>query len=456
MPPRAPRNAGIGLLLFLAYNGLLRSPVTFVMLVLAVAAGESFQIPNTANLAGYEAELMAEGVSRGAGEVRLRPKSGAHFENTEALVARVSEVKGVVAAVPILILPGAIGKNGRWVSAPVVGIDAKAPSKPFRVPTGAALVEGDRESIFVGGSLAGRAGITDGDPIRVQVILDMASTPPQAPSAGAPAQSASGQGVPAQSASAHEAPAQSASVPGAPGKNTDRAPPAATADLAPRKRAMGSYSMRVAGIARGALFADEVAIVDRRFLMEEAGTPGAASLIHIHTGSPDGAAELARELSRMFPDVEARTWEEDSAFLGSAIDGNRALNAISSAMAMIGVAIPVWALLFVSVSQRRREIGLYGALGLGAARVFAIFLMQALVVGTVGVALGALLGYGLVRWFWAHPIFQNDSFAIRPVLSAEELARSVGIILLTTLAAGVYPALRAARVDPARALRGRE
>lgn len=445
--------------------------MTFVMLVLAVAAGESFQIPNTANLAGYEAELMAEGVSRGAGEVRLRPKSGAHFENTEEMVARISQVKGVVAAVPILILPGAIGKNGRWVSAPVVGIDAKAPNKPFRVPTGAALVEGDRESIFVGGSLAGRAGITDGDPIRVQVILDMASTPPQAlsagapsagaPSAGANAQGASLQNVPAQSASgqgipAQGAPAQSASSSGAPGKNADRASPPAAADLPTGKRPMGSYSMRVAGIARGALFADEVAIVDRRFLMEEAGTPGAASLIHVHTGSPGGAAELARELSRMFPDVEARTWEEDSAFLGSAIDGNRALNAISSAMAMIGVAIPVWALLFVSVSQRRREIGLYGALGLGASRVFAIFLMQALVVGALGVALGALFGYGLVRWFWAHPIFQNDSFVIRPVLSAEALARSAGIILLTTLAAGIYPALRAARVDPARALRGRE
>ena len=54
------RRAQVGLFLFLAYKGLLKSPITFVMLVLAVAAGESFQIPNTANLAGYEAEVSIE------------------------------------------------------------------------------------------------------------------------------------------------------------------------------------------------------------------------------------------------------------------------------------------------------------------------------------------------------------------------------------------------------------
>lgn len=418
MPPRS--RASLGLLLFLAYKGLLRSPIASAMLVLAVAAGESFQIPNTANLAGYEAELLAQGVSQGAGEVRVRPRSGPHFEGGDALSARLAKVESVRAAVPVLTLPGAIGIGGRWVSTPVLGIDADAPRRPFRIEEGGALLAaGERDGILIGGGLASRMRLKVGDRLDLRVILDMTAAPPAVPSA-------------------------SASAPAA-------APPAIANRHAPRGN--GAYSVTVRGIARGALLADEVVFVDRRFLTEEAGTPGAASLIHIHTGAPAAADGLARDLERTFPEVEALTWVEDSVFLGSAIQGNRALNAISSAMAMIGVAIPVWALLFVTVHQRRREIGLYGALGFGARRVFAIFFLQALVVGVLGVALGALGGYALVRWFIAHPIFQNDSFVIRPVLSPGAILQSVGTILGTTLAAGVYPALRAARIDPARALR---
>ena len=78
-------------------------------------------------------------------------------------------------------------------------------------------------------------------------------------------------------------------------------------------------------------------------------------------------------------------------------------------------------------------------------RLYAEFL------GTAWLVLG---GCGLVRWFMVHPLFKNDSFVIRPVLSVAAIARSVGTILGTTLVAGVYPAIRAARTDPAAALRG--
>lgn len=164
---------------------------------------------------------------------------------------------------------------------------------------------------------------------------------------------------------------------------------------------------------------------------------------------------LARALEReLGPGIEARAWSEDSTFLASAIRGNRALNAISSAMAMVGVAIPVWALLYVAVARRRREIALYGALGFTPAEIFALFLVHALVVGLCGTGLGALLGLVVVRFFEAHPILSDPGFAIRPALSAASLARSALLLLATTVVVGVVPAWRASRVDPAIALRG--
>lgn len=96
------------------------------------------------------------------------------------------------------------------------------------------------------------------------------------------------------------------------------------------------------------------------------------------------------------------------------------------------------------------------AIGFGQAEIFLAFLLQALIVGILGVALGCGIGYALVRFFQSHPIFEWESFVIRPVLSIECFLRPSLVVLAATVIAGVYPAWRAARVDPARVLRSIE
>src|SRR5262249_43439335 len=80
----AIRRAGsLGLLFFLAGRGLLRSPLSTMLLLAAVAAGVGFQVPNTANMLGYQRALLEEGVDHGNGDVRLRPRAG-RFEDADA------------------------------------------------------------------------------------------------------------------------------------------------------------------------------------------------------------------------------------------------------------------------------------------------------------------------------------------------------------------------------------
>jgi ABC-type lipoprotein release transport system permease subunit len=388
------------LLVFLAMRGLLQRKLDLVILVGAVAAGVSFQIPNTGNLAGYEAELIAQGVSSGAGDVRLRPREGARFVDGDGLARKVAAYPEVHDAIPLLFLPGAIGAKGRWLSAPVLGVDDASPRKPYRPPEGHTLGVDDGGRMLLGSSLASRLRVGVGERVELRVILDTA-----------------------------------------PGRG-DRAV------------GLGVFSMEVAGIMRGVFTADEVVVVDRSFLGRAAQEPGAASMVLVYSDRPGEARALASRLAADLPEVEALAWLDDSPFLGSAVKGNRVLNGISSAMAMVGVAIPVWAVLYLRVTQRRREIGLLAALGFAQRELFLIFLLEALMVGLLGVALGALGGWALVRWFVAHPIYQAAGFTIRPLLSVAALLRATGVILSTTLVAGAYPAFRAARTDPARELRG--
>ena len=106
--------------------------------------------------------------------------------------------------------------------------------------------------------------------------------------------------------------------------------------------------------------------------------------------------------------------------------------------------------MLVAVTERTREIGLRRALGATRGSIVAQFLLEAAALATtgglVGVAAGALLaavvGAGLGRWLGEWDI------ALQPWA----IGSALGAALVTGLLAGVAPALRAARIDPIRAL----
>jgi ABC-type antimicrobial peptide transport system permease subunit len=114
--------------------------------------------------------------------------------------------------------------------------------------------------------------------------------------------------------------------------------------------------------------------------------------------------------------------------------------------------VPLWALLYIHVLRRRREIGILVALGFRRGEVFAIFLLQALIAAGAGIAIGAGLGYAASAYFERNPIFSWEGMVVRPLLQPSTFAVPALVALATVAAAGGFAAWRAARVDPARAL----
>ena len=122
-----------------------------------------------------------------------------------------------------------------------------------------------------------------------------------------------------------------------------------------------------------------------------------------------------------------------------------ALVVISSIALMVG-GIGVMAIMSISVTERTREIGVRRALGARKREVLFQFLTEAAVLtsvgGILGIVLGSALGLG-VHFLTGFPVsLPVWSFAIGIGFSA-----TVGIVF------GMYPAIRAARLDPIEALR---
>jgi putative ABC transport system permease protein len=118
---------------------------------------------------------------------------------------------------------------------------------------------------------------------------------------------------------------------------------------------------------------------------------------------------------------------------------------VMCAFSLLVGGIGVMNIMLVAVTERTREIGLRKALGARRMRVLMQFIIEAVLLAFFGGAIGVLLGYG------AALLGQFLDFPAQVPLWAVGLG--LGVSCGVGLAAGIYPAWRASRLDPAVALR---
>ncbi|MGQ9760039.1 MAG: ABC transporter permease [Candidatus Methanomethylicaceae archaeon] len=134
-----------------------------------------------------------------------------------------------------------------------------------------------------------------------------------------------------------------------------------------------------------------------------------------------------------------------------------------AAISLFVAGLGIMNIMFVSVIERTREIGVLKALGFKNRNILAIFLSEAGIVGLVGGLLGITIGsaisysipYIISRGFSA-PSTQfggNMSFSYAPLIRPEMALLVFAFALAVSLLAGLYPARRASKMDPVVALR---
>jgi putative ABC transport system permease protein len=127
------------------------------------------------------------------------------------------------------------------------------------------------------------------------------------------------------------------------------------------------------------------------------------------------------------------------------------LSAASLVTLFVG-AVGVMNIMLAMVSERTREIGLRKAIGAPSRAIFVQFLTETLAVTLAAGLVGALLGWLAVEAS-AVAIGAGSVHQAPPLLRLRTLAVIAATLTATGLAAGVLPALRATRIDPAVSLR---
>jgi putative ABC transport system permease protein len=130
-------------------------------------------------------------------------------------------------------------------------------------------------------------------------------------------------------------------------------------------------------------------------------------------------------------------------------EGSRTLSALLASVALVSLlvgGIGIMNIMLVSVTERTREIGLRMAVGARPRDILTQFLMEALTLAVAGGLFGVAVGLAIAERL-AH------QFQWPMLMHPEVIALSVGFSGLVGVAFGLYPASKAARLDPIDALR---
>jgi ABC-type lipoprotein release transport system permease subunit len=174
-------------------------------------------------------------------------------------------------------------------------------------------------------------------------------------------------------------------------------------------------------------------------------------------------AEVMSALQAQFPQAEFASWETSFPELQATLGTKGGVMDVFSVFILLISGIGIFNLLMMAVYERTREIGMLGALGLKPRQIAWLFILEGIMLGLVGTLLG--IGFGLLinvvfgqigldysaySDITEYMVLLNDR--VYPGLGLEQLPKRALTVAIISALAALYPALTAARKEPAEAL----
>jgi len=235
----------------------------------------------------------------------------------------------------------------------------------------------------------------------------------------------------------------------------------ASSTLSPLGLLPKTKRFQVTGIFNTGLyeFDNSTALVSIGVAQKLFGLEGRASYIQVKLRDIFAAPAVGEKIKAALPPVVyITTWMELNKSLFSALKLEKNIMFLTITLIVIVAALNIIATLILMVMEKTRDIGILMAMGATPRSINRIFFYQGALIGVIGTALGVILGLGWCALANAFELIKIPvdiyqisyvPFRLRPL----DLALIVGVTLLISFVSTLFPARRAAKVDPVVALK---
>ena len=397
----------------LAYRNIGRNKTRSLLSSLAVAGGMALLLLMVSVLEGEMRGALDNTIRLQSGHLQIRPASYEEgkislkwddlIAEPEAVAQTIKTLPEVITATPRLIASGILSLSNESKGVQIIGID---PTSDANLPFREGLLDGefihpdDREGIMIGNTLAEKLKLVVGDAVNLLVNTSNGDIDEQL------------------------------------------------------FTVRGIFTTRTPGF-------DELNVLmpiskAQAFTVTE----NHASTIFVLLQKNEQAEPVAQALQSSL--YKALTWQDQNEFITQFEDYAGAFMIVLYLIVLGITATVVTNTLVMAVFEREREIGILAAIGMKGRGIMAQFLAEAALLATGGVIGGLLIGGAMVAYFTVNGVYIGD-YGITGVLFEDRIYAHLtlentivlGIVTyLITLAASLYPAMLAARMEPVEALHG--
>ncbi|MEW6528648.1 MAG: ABC transporter permease [Candidatus Micrarchaeota archaeon] len=387
-------------ILFLAFNDLSQRKKEVIFIIIGIAIGVSSTLFVYGINKGMQDALVNTVINVQTGHLKILPELGEEIiENSESVVRKIESLPGVVGVAPRILGSGDVRSRTGSMGGIILGVSP--PKEEYTTPLlekikdGGFIDENDEEELLLGAVVADELNVNVGD----VVVLTTTSN-----------------------------------------------------------GSVFNRTFSIKGIVSAGSFEyDGYGIFVGYEMAKKILSKTDATEILIKLENLKKADEYALLVKKESTSKNIKTWEDLASGMANMTEMMGAISILAAIISILTSAIAIGLLLYTTVKNKIRDIGILKAIGTSNMDILYIFLLEAIIIAIAGIILGTFVGLSVVNYFNSNPIIMTPRsvvLEIKPWVEAESVILANIFMFSICVSAGLYPAIIASRINTIKAIWG--